>query len=511
MRLKYIAILLIFLFIIGCSSTNNSTTQSIQKDFNQIETLPNWIMNPNQDNFICAVGSSIIEDNIYTTTKTANIKAKAKISEQINVYINSQSILHKKCNTDECKKTFSSKITQQSTNMLTNIKELNNFKDIKNNIYYTRICTPKINLSKGIQNTQLNQNIRKKSLNTNKYETTKISCIQQSNYPNKTLDQQKQILIKQSKFEALGELYGHLLYSKSDIKNGNLTDETIKQRAIGNIRIKGNPSFYNGSNLGEICSNITAYITKKDIEKFKPKKVKLNNFCYNNPSTPTNQIKEKANYQAYKQSLVKYKPSLKNISDESSTKLIHGFEKSNEKFDFNTGVYCFDAVSTILPYELELFNTNKQYKNQIQEKEKKVTKDLVHGLKVSFFDKFDTSFNKPIYKNSIKKAFWLKNNSFINRVLEKDKIYLVKLEGFLKPNEDINSLKLLADVYGAKVYIDNKLVLDERKLQSNKSLKANKLYKLKVELKTANAYDIALMKKTKSSSFVVFNLDEIFN
>ena len=203
-----------------------------------------------------------------------------------------------------------------------------------------------------------------------KLQTTKTSCIQQSNYPNKTLIEQKKILVEKAKQESLEELYGTLIFSSTDIKNGSITSNEIKSRAVGAVRVKGNPSFYNGKNFGEICADVNVYITKKDLQKYTPKKVSLKHFCYNNSSVAMKDIKQQAKYSAYKEIISHYKPSLK-LSGKEAEQYIHGFVTSNENFDLDTASYCFDAVGTILPYELEM-NGHKTLKNSKQHKAKKL-------------------------------------------------------------------------------------------------------------------------------------------
>lgn len=61
------------------------------------------------------------------------------------------------------------------------------------------------------------------TLQSKNIESTKQTCIQQSAYPNKTLAEQKKILIEQAKQESLEELYGALIFSSTDIENGKLT------------------------------------------------------------------------------------------------------------------------------------------------------------------------------------------------------------------------------------------------------------------------------------------------
>ena len=185
-------------------------------------------------------------------------------------------------------------------------------------------------------------------------QTTKTSCIQQSVYAGKTLEEQKKILIEQAKQESLEELYGTLILTSTDLKNGKITNDEIKTRAVGSVRVKGDPKFYNGQNLGEICANVTSYITKEDLEKYTPKEVKLKDFCFSDSSVAIKEVKNKARESAYKEMLVQFKPALKTLSKEEAEKYIHGFKESNGNFDFDKGAYCFDAVGTVLPYELEI-------------------------------------------------------------------------------------------------------------------------------------------------------------
>lgn len=119
------------------------------------------------------------------------------------------------------------------------------------------------------------------------------------------------------------------------------------------MRVKGNPEFKNGKNLGEICAEVTSYITSEDIKKYSPKELKLKHFCFADPKVRLEDIKPLAKRKAYLDAITRYKPTLKNISMDQAEQLVHGFLISNDKFDFSSGAYCFDAVATILPYELE--------------------------------------------------------------------------------------------------------------------------------------------------------------
>lgn len=188
---------------------------------------------------------------------------------------------------------------------------------------------------------------------TNIYSMKK-TCLQTTNYEGKTLTEQKKILIEKAKQESLEELYGSLILSSTDIENGKLKKDEIKSRAVGAVRVKGNPVFKNGKNLGEICADVTSYITPADLEKYSPREIKLSHFCFNDTSVAMKNIKTQAKLKAYKEMIVKYKPSMKDLSLKQAESLIHGFNESNVNFDFDSASYCFDAQATILPYELEM-------------------------------------------------------------------------------------------------------------------------------------------------------------
>ena len=64
-----------------------------------------------------------------------------------------------------------------------------------------------------------------------KYETVKTSCIQTSEHSGKSQKRLKDILIKQAKKDSIWELYGSLILSTTDVKDGKLVSDKIKQKS----------------------------------------------------------------------------------------------------------------------------------------------------------------------------------------------------------------------------------------------------------------------------------------
>lgn len=324
-------------------------------------------------------------------------------------------------------------------------------------------------------------------------QTTKESCIQQSAYQDKTLSEQKKIIVENAKQSSLEELYGTLIFSSTDIVDGRLASDEIKSRAVGSVRIKGDPSFYNGKNLGEICGKITSYITKKDLEKYSPKEVKLTRYCFNDTNVAMGDIQTKAREAAYKEMLVRYKPSLKSLSLKQAESLIHGFKESNAKFDFATKSYCFDAVGTILPYELEMGTFHANSGSSLYNLASFDENSLVSGMIATFYEDNDFKMKKPIYQTYVPSLQLEYKKLPLNDKIKKDKPYRIKITGYSKSNLAKNvALKMFANVYEAKLFINDNLIMTQNNNQNSLQLKKG-FNKVKLELRTANSYDVKVV------------------
>jgi len=316
----------------------------------------------------------------------------------------------------------------------------------------------------------------------------KTSCIQQSSYEGKTLSEQKKILIEKAKQESLEELYGTLISSSINIEDGKLSSDSIKSRAVGAVRVKGDPKFYNGKNLGEICANVHSYITPKDLEKYSPKEVKLKHFCFNDISVSMKDIKREARLSAYHEMIVQYKPAMKNISKDQAENLIHGFKESHTDFDFDTASYCFDAVGTILPYELEM---DGERNVGIKRTTKGDSIEGKYGLKAYFYSKEDIQHKKLLVSRIINRDFNLYNLKFRGNKLKEGVIYNVIVKGFIK-SDKVKKVKfrLSSDVYDIKVTINGKGIFIDSSTESVNLIKG--FNSIKIYLRTMNAYDMAL-------------------
>ncbi len=88
-------------------------------------------------------------------------------------------------------------------------------------------------------------------LNAQNMTSQKTVCMQQSE---KTLTEQKKALIELAKQESLEELYGTLIVASTNIRDGKFISEDIKSRAVGAVRVKGNPKFSYLLNLQDACT-----------------------------------------------------------------------------------------------------------------------------------------------------------------------------------------------------------------------------------------------------------------
>lgn len=184
-------------------------------------------------------------------------------------------------------------------------------------------------------------------------------------FPNKTMNELKQILLAKAKRMALSEIYGEMIHSKTEVQNFVLAHDLISAEALGIIRIKGTPKYYNGKNFGELCVLIEAFVTQEDLKKFKAKNVVIKRFCLNDPNIPFAKLKSKARKAAYIEIIKRHNPSLDNISMIEAKSVIHDFYVSNENLDVNTGAYCMDISANIIPIEIDILAGNsKSSKNK---------------------------------------------------------------------------------------------------------------------------------------------------
>lgn len=185
------------------------------------------------------------------------------------------------------------------------------------------------------------------------FETSKTSCLIASDHAQLTLAAQKRLLVQRSKSEAVKELFGEFLYSKEHLVNNRLVDSQFSSQTMGFIRVRGNPKFYQGNSLGEICTDLTAYITAADLEKLKPQPVTINNFCVNSQHLQVSEIKVQANYAAYAAIVKQFRPQ-SHISGKEAQKFIHAYQTNNATFDLEQSKYCFDVQASVVVAELNM-------------------------------------------------------------------------------------------------------------------------------------------------------------
>lgn len=151
MNLKLFIQLLFTLVLVGCAhNTQNTTVQKQTLQLNKTESkqsklsnikepikYPKWIVTPNKKGYICSIGSSKISLSNYRTKKIALVTAKAAISRQIKVHIQTKSNFSH----ENGKISFHTKSKHQTINMVKNIKVTDEFVDTSSKRLYLRVCT----------------------------------------------------------------------------------------------------------------------------------------------------------------------------------------------------------------------------------------------------------------------------------------------------------------------------------------------------------------------------------
>jgi len=110
---------------------------------------------------------------------------------------------------------------------------------------------------------------------TNYKEVVKSTCLSSFNKDDYEL---KRNLLDLSKRAAAEELFGEIIKSSTIIKNGLLESDYIQTLSLGLVRIKGDPKYSQGKELGQVCVEVTCYANKDDFQRLKSQKI-TNKYC----------------------------------------------------------------------------------------------------------------------------------------------------------------------------------------------------------------------------------------
>ena len=184
----------------------------------------------------------------------------------------------------------------------------------------------------------------------------KTYCMSAFGY--KSPDDLKKELLVHAKRLAVSEIFGELITSFTRVENLILTEDKIRASSTGFIRIKGDPIYENGKNLGEVCVTINAYATEEDINKLKPVKISKKQ-CVSDPNLTTKQIKEYAKEQAIISALLNYDRRLERTSKKELLSLVRRVEYLETGFIPDTETYCAKFEGIIYPIEILALTQSK--------------------------------------------------------------------------------------------------------------------------------------------------------
>ena len=180
-------------------------------------------------------------------------------------------------------------------------------------------------------------------------ETIQKTCCMSAIGYSSGIDELKKELLNNAKREAVSELFGELIKSFTKIENFKLTKDKMMAASAGFVRIKGDPTYSQGKNLGELCVKIDAYAKDEDFEKFKPK-ILTKKSCIAEGDIKT--IKKRAEEQSKLEALIDYNQVLKKYPSEQILPLLHEVSFSESGFISNTLVYCTKVKGIIFPIEI---------------------------------------------------------------------------------------------------------------------------------------------------------------
>ncbi|MBT3310692.1 MAG: discoidin domain-containing protein [Desulfobacterales bacterium] len=177
----------------------------------------------------------------------------------------------------------------------------------------------------------------------------KTFCIPAVGYEN--IDALKAELLLQAKRMAVGQLYGEMISGFSKSEDFVLTKDRIMAYTSGMVRIQGSPHYANGSNFGEVCVTINAYITEQDRTKLAPVNISKKH-CGSDPNMSTGKLKKHIMDQAIISKLLNYEPKLRDVEEKDVLRLAHKVKFTKTGFIQDTETYCASFEGIVYPAEI---------------------------------------------------------------------------------------------------------------------------------------------------------------
>lgn len=181
--------------------------------------------------------------------------------------------------------------------------------------------------------------------------TTKKVCLSAVGMQWATSEEAQRHLVNIIKRDAVGELFGEMVWSLSEVKNLVLTRDEIQSFSAGLVRLRGTPQFYNGVNLGEVCVSAELYVTDEDISRFQPRTVSKK-VCIADPRLSSGDLRTTAERQSQIQAVRDFEPGLQGLDDELVLRLVHESIIEDAGFVSDTLAYCASSRGIVYPIEL---------------------------------------------------------------------------------------------------------------------------------------------------------------
>ncbi|MBC8175352.1 MAG: hypothetical protein H8E82_06845 [Candidatus Marinimicrobia bacterium] len=190
-----------------------------------------------------------------------------------------------------------------------------------------------------------------------------------------TSDELRTELLANAKRLAVSEFFGEFISSYTEVENFLLTEDRIVASSAGFVRIKGSPVFESSDNFGEVCVLIDAYVTKEDIDKFKPVTI-TKRHCVSDPDLPVKKLKKYAKEEAIIVALLDYDRNLEVRDKKELLPLVRDIKYLESGFIRGTESYCVTFEGFIYPIEILSLISQPIVKREVEKPIEKILFDF---------------------------------------------------------------------------------------------------------------------------------------
>jgi hypothetical protein len=179
-----------------------------------------------------------------------------------------------------------------------------------------------------------------------------------------TMNDIKNDLLEKARKNAAGRLYEDLYLSFEGVNPDEASRYVEPAMETGLVYLKGFPEYKNGTEFGEVCSTVKAYIAEEDLDLLTPVMISGKDCVTKTDLSTKANAKKNAREKAIIFSLLKYEKKLYGKNKADLINLVHQLKVKGVPDDKSPDSYCVSFKGVVYPFEILSFLENSEVRGK---------------------------------------------------------------------------------------------------------------------------------------------------